>query len=145
MATTYSYDTAEVLGEASEELVRASGSASPTGAVSAYRDDAGVWQHVPASRVVDYERMGHAVVTVYVEGATSCECGEWSGGTCEWSGSTDDAVIVEWMPEHYRASHRAAGNRGTYPANGARRICVSRECADLMIETDGEWCSEVAS
>jgi hypothetical protein len=48
-------------------------------------------------------------------------------------------VTVEWMPEHLRASHEAAGNSGRYPANGARRIAVSRSCANAMIEHDGEW------
>lgn len=52
---------------------------------------------------------------------------------------------MEWMPEHLRSSHEAAGNRGTYPANGANRIRVARACADSMIATDGEWCEIVES
>lgn len=64
-----------------------------------------------------------------------CQCGEWSGVAC--TGSAE--VTVEWMPQHLRASHVAAGNLGAYPANGARRIRVSRECADAMLETNGAW------
>lgn len=68
-----------------------------------------------------------------------CQCGEWSGDPCQWSGPASGMVTVEWMPEHLRASHEAAGNSGRYPANGARRIAVSRSCANAMIEHDGEW------
>lgn len=38
-------------------------------------------------------------------------------------------VLVERMPEHLRASHRAAGNWGQYPHNGAERVLVHRDCA----------------
>lgn len=68
-----------------------------------------------------------------------CECGEWSGERCEWSGDASDAVRVEVMPEHLRSSHEAAGNSGSYPDNGAVRLRVSRECADLMVAADGDW------
>lgn len=34
------------------------------------------------------------------------------------------ATLIEYMPAHLRASHEAAGNRGTYPANGAERAWV---------------------
>jgi len=71
----------------------------------------------------------------------TCQCGSWSGCACEWSGS--DIVIVEYMPPAHRASHTAAANRGVLPHNGARRVRVSRECAALMLATDGEWCSLV--
>ena len=37
-----------------------------------------------------------------------------------------DPVLVERMPEHLRDSHRAAGNWGSYPANGAERVIVER-------------------
>lgn len=69
-----------------------------------------------------------------------CACGEWSGHRCSWVGDRSETVIVEFMPEQYRSSHAAAGNRGLYPASGARRIRVERSCADSMIEQDGEWC-----
>lgn len=73
-----------------------------------------------------------------------CECGEWCGEACEWSGPKSETVVVEYMPEEHRSSHDAAGNRGTYPANGARRIRVERSCAARMIEHDGDW-AEVVS
>lgn len=37
-------------------------------------------------------------------------------------------VVVEYMPEVWAESHRAAGNFGTYPYNGAKRV--------LMVESD---------
>ncbi len=70
-----------------------------------------------------------------------CACGAWSGHRCSWVGPESGTVLVEYMPEQHRASHAAAGNRGIYPHNGARRIRVERSCADQMIEHDGEWCS----
>lgn len=42
---------------------------------------------------------------------------------------TAEYVLVERMPEHLRASHRAAGNWGVYPHNGAERVLVHRDCA----------------
>lgn len=74
---------------------------------------------------------------------THCECGEWSGERCWWSGPESETVTVEWMPEQHRASHTAASNAGVYPANGARHLQVHRKCAASMIEHDGAWCSIV--
>jgi len=37
-----------------------------------------------------------------------------------------DPVVVERMPDHLRDSHRAAGNWGIYPHNGAERVIVER-------------------
>lgn len=68
-----------------------------------------------------------------------CDCGDWSGEPCQWTGEADDMVIVEWMANEHRASHAAAGNSGSFPDNGSRRIVVERSCAELMIDTDGEW------
>ena len=68
-----------------------------------------------------------------------CECGEWSGEACQWSGPASEMVVVEWMPEHLRASHAAAGNSGCYPANGSVRLAATKTCAELMLEHDGEW------
>ena len=74
----------------------------------------------------------------------ACECGEWSGKRCDWIGPAYDTEIVECMPRQYRASHTTAGNRGTHPQNGAKRIRVyAWECAALMIKVDGDWCSIV--
>lgn len=71
---------------------------------------------------------------------TRCQCGEWSGEACEWSGPVGQTVVVEFMPAQYRASHTAAGNAGAYPYNGASRIRVERACAARMIEYDADWC-----
>jgi len=68
-----------------------------------------------------------------------CDCGEWSGEPCQWSGPAADMVLVEWMPEEHRASHTAAGNSGSYPHNGAQRAAVERSCGQRMVETDGGW------
>ena len=72
-----------------------------------------------------------------------CACGEWSGHRCSWVGPESETVLIEYMPEQHRSSHTAAGNRGVYPANGARRVRVERSCADSMIDQDGEWCEIV--
>lgn len=62
------YDTVNVLeGVPSDELVAASDAAGDTGAVPAYRDVDGVWQYVAPSMRDQYRRMGHDVITVYVE------------------------------------------------------------------------------
>jgi hypothetical protein len=47
-----------------------------------------------------------------------------------------DLVTLESMPEYLRESHRAAGNWGTYPANGAVRERMSRADAEWVIEHD---------
>ena len=73
-----------------------------------------------------------------------CNCGEWSGEACSWSGTKADTVLVDFMPESFRASHVAAGNCGNFPANGASRIRVAMSCADFMFAHDGEWCVKVA-
>jgi hypothetical protein len=44
-----------------------------------------------------------------------------------------DDVTIEEMPDHHRGSHRAAGNWGSYPHNGATRREVSREEADEIV------------
>lgn len=63
-----------------------------------------------------------------------CQCGEWTGEYCEWTGALDGMVVVEYMPECWRSSHTAAGNSGVYPQNGAIRVAVERSCADLLME-----------
>lgn len=47
-----------------------------------------------------------------------------------------DSVTIEEMPDHHRGSHRAAGNWGFYPHNGATRRLVSREEADEIVAAD---------
>lgn len=70
---------------------------------------------------------------------TRCQCGQWSDVPCD-AALGADAVTIEFMPRHLRSHHEAVGNRGTYPANGAVRIRVAPECADLMRTDDSEWC-----
>jgi len=65
-----------------------------------------------------------------------CQCGEWSGERCAWTGPIEETVVVEFIPEHLRASHEAARNYGVYPANGAIRIRVHTECAEMMAGED---------
>lgn len=50
--------------------------------------------------------------------------------------SYEGMVLVETMPECHRASHRAAGNWGVYPANGAERMLMTRDEAEELIEDD---------
>lgn len=45
-------------------------------------------------------------------------------------------VTIEEMPDQHVASHRAAGNWGRYPANGATRSRVSREEAERIMADD---------
>ena len=66
-----------------------------------------------------------------------CACGRITDAACPWYGPAHDTVVVEYVPEWLRESHSTAGNRGTYPANGAIRARVSRACA---AELAGEWC-----
>ena len=65
-----------------------------------------------------------------------CECGHITGDACNWSGPREQTVVVEWMPPCWRASHAAAGNGGSYPANGAMRLRVERSCAELICDDD---------
>lgn len=68
-----------------------------------------------------------------------CQCGKVTGERCSWNGPKSETVILEYMPEYLRASHEAAGNRGTYPANGAMRLRVERGCADLIVKSEDGW------
>lgn len=70
-----SYDTGGVLrGSPSEALCEASdddtANGTGTGAVSAYRDSAGMWRYVPSSEKEHYRKHERVdVITVYVEAA----------------------------------------------------------------------------
>lgn len=61
MARVYDYGTGDDLGEATVELARASDAAKPTGAISAYKNEAGIWVHAPEGSWAPGE-----VLTVYV-------------------------------------------------------------------------------
>lgn len=50
--------------------------------------------------------------------------------------TTEDLVLVERMPEWMRGSHRAAGNWGLYPANGAERCIMTRAEAEALVNGD---------
>lgn len=51
----------------------------------------------------------------------------------EWA---TDVVTVETMPDCFRASHRAAGNWGRYPQNGACRERMPRVDAEQIVADD---------
>jgi len=50
--------------------------------------------------------------------------------------ANEDDVTLEEMPDHLRSSHRAAGNWGSYPHNGATRRRCSREEAEEIVAAD---------
>lgn len=58
---------------------------------------------------------------------------------CETWPSDSDIVLVEAMPRHLRASHAAAGHRGTYPHNGAKRWLVERRAAVAACDGEDDW------
>lgn len=69
-----------------------------------------------------------------------CDCGEITGVPCGWTGPLGRMALVEWMPLDLRDSHTAADNSGTYPANGADRVAVCADCADMLDECeDVDW------
>lgn len=110
---------------------------------SVYRQQ---WVH--RARVIDHQELAamapaerRRVLRSYAV-QVGCACGRLTDAACPWYGPARDTVVVEWMPEWLRESHRAAGNSGVYPHNGAIRVRVSRQCAaDLA----GEWCEIVGS
>lgn len=73
-----------------------------------------------------------------MEKSNQCECGEVFGERCARE-LGNDAVAVEWMPEHLRASHAAAGNAGSFPLNGASRLRCAPACASMIADQDPEW------
>lgn len=73
------------------------------------------------------------------EQTITCQCGEAMGEVCGWRGPKSATVAVEYMPEQFRDSHTAAGNRGAYPYNGAIRFRAEKSCADMLVESEGEW------
>lgn len=73
-----------------------------------------------------------------------CECGEITGTRCSWEGDKSETVLLEYMPESLRASHKAANNSGVYPANGAERYRVEESCAKAIVDAEDGWASIVA-
>lgn len=49
-----------------------------------------------------------------------------------------DLVVIETMPDCWRASHRAARNWGRYPANGSERTLVTRAEAEEIVDADAD-------
>lgn len=75
-----------------------------------------------------------SIAVAAVKALAACECGEATGERCAWEGPASDLVVIDWMPEHLRASHAAAGNEGVYPHNGALRLRVAPDCAVSLRE-----------
>lgn len=69
----------------------------------------------------------------------ACECGQVIGVRCEWRGPLQDAVTVEYVPEHLQAQCEAAGGVGEYPHGDSQRIRCAPECADWLVESDPDW------
>lgn len=75
-----------------------------------------------------------------------CHACEACGPTCDhdeapWREDEEEdddegMVTVEYMPAHLRASHRAAGDWGVYPLNGAERVRMSLEDAEEAVAAD---------
>lgn len=84
----------------------------------------------------DPDEMDEWRVHVAAGDTISCECGIVTGHRCGWTGPESETVTVETMPEYLRASHTAAGNAGTWPHNGAERVVVARDCAEVICD---EW------
>lgn len=80
---------------------------------------------------------------VEVPESTRCEAGEIGDGWAECQRTA--ATVVEYMPRQHRAAHEAAGNRGSWPDNGSFRVHLCRFCAGAVLETEGDWATEVAS
>lgn len=57
--------------------------------------------------------------------------------------SNNSVVCVETMPEYLRESHRAAGNWGRYPGNGAERTWVSPSEASAIVAADADGYAHV--
>lgn len=62
-------------------------------------------------------------------------------GAADMSPDAIVATLIEYMPAYLRKSHRAAGNRGLYPHNGAQRVWVAG-----MVDADDldDWSCVVA-
>jgi hypothetical protein len=78
-----------------------------------------------------------------------CDCGEWLGEACGWTGPREETVLVRFVPEQYRSAHVAAGYSGIQPdwgvTAGVQTIRVERSCADHMVEQDGDWVEIISS
>lgn len=53
-------------------------------------------------------------------------------------------ALIEYMPRCWRESHAKAGNSGSYPHNGARRVWIENVSADHL-DPDWAWIVETAA
>lgn len=120
-ARVMGYDDGSLLaGLASERLVAESAAAGPTGAVPAYRDDAGVWQYVEPSQVTHYEtHLRTPITTVYVEPARS-------GGTQPEAERKRQVVPVRLSAEAREALARLAERDGVTRSAVVERLLLGR-------------------
>lgn len=70
--------------------------------------------------------------------AYRCGCGEWRGEPCPWRGPLGEMTVVEYMPVYHRSSHEAARNSGVWPRNGAQRVAVCLDCAEMLEADEGD-------
>lgn len=89
----------------------------------------------------DWRDYVSAVCAAAEQAAPACESGTATGEPCVWTGEADELTTVEWMPEHLRASHEAAGNWGEYPHNGAERLRCCPACAEMLQAEQAEVAS----
>lgn len=54
---------------------------------------------------------------------------------------TTTYTLIEYMPECHRASHKAAGNSGRWPVNGAVRVYVEGDVRES--DLDPQWASVI--
>lgn len=73
-----------------------------------------------------------------ITGRVHCQSGKITGARCDAFAPRKELVTVEWMPEHLRASHEAAGNWGSYPHNGAERHLCCSVCAEAIRAGEAE-------
>ncbi len=100
-STVRSYETSGTLsGTPSAELIEQSG-AVDTGAVPAYRDEAGVWQYVAPSQVSHYrDQLREEIVTVYVETTGAMSVSDSATAAVEAAGSAGGIDEVRRLAEH---------------------------------------------
>ena len=82
-----------------------------------------------------YEALDAALREAGASPAARCECGEWSGEWCPWSGDANELVKVTFVPNWQRGTAEAAGTWSGLTTT----IRVHPKCADFMEEVDGEW------
>jgi hypothetical protein len=74
------------------------------------------------------------------EPESHCGCGEVFGELCQWVGARSEMHGVWWMPDHYRASHLAAGVTAmSRRLGGATHLSLSPDCYGRVWEAFPEW------